>query len=379
MTGTIREGHVAANDREPQKIAFVIFAQNESSVIEKTINNVTRILRESDELYVVADNSSDDTAATARKAGAKVVIRNSGSAQGKGAALTWFMNKFRLQIIAYDSVIILDADSLIPVDFIDKLCLHSVHELMAAQCFLSPVGFKDSPLTTLIALSEIVEQTFFDRIRTSLHLSVRLRGTGMVFDPQLLLRLCPQIDTEVEDIALSLLAAEQKITIRLLPEVVVFDPKPADRAAAARQRARWYRGQWTAFWKYRATIFKLLVRGPKGWAVLSSLFLKPRWLKLVVLLALGFVFLWQPVVAAILFALTGLELLLILTGILLLPERGLFIKSLVYIPAFILMWIKGIFLSLKRRPWLRVREEPENENLHSESRPAIDPTDSHSN
>lgn len=374
MSAKIRKEHETADSNGPRRIAFVIFAQNESAVIRKTIQSIIRVLGASDALYVVVDHSSDETAAIARQAGAKVVIRNSGSAQGKGAALAWFMDKYQAQITAYDSLVILDADSLIPADFIDKMRMHWDRGLQAAQCFLSPIGYEDSPLTTLIALSEIVEQTLFDRMRTFLRLPVRLRGTGMVFDPQLLLRLCPRIDTEVEDIALSLLAAEQGVTIRPLPGVVVYDPKPGDRAAAARQRARWYRGQWTAFWNYRAIILRLLVKGPKGWSVLGSLFLKPRWLKLVILFALGFAFLWQPVVAAIIFSLVGLEVLLILVGILVLPQRGLFMKSLLYLPIFVLMWIKGILLSLKRRPWLRVRKDPFEDSSHSEPQPAIDPS-----
>ena len=252
-------------------------------------------------------------------------------------------------------MVILDADSLIPEDFIEKLNLHRTPVFEAAQCYLCPTDFKGSPLTTLIALSETIEQLLFDRVRSSLGLSVRLRGTGMVIDPHLLEKLCPRISTEVEDIALSLLLAEQKIVIRSLNSIIVFDPKPTDRSAASRQRARWFRGQWAALWKYRAIVFKLFVRGPAGWSVLSSLFLKPRWLKLLLFLIFASAFFWQPFLATVFFSLAAIEIILILLFTLTLPNRGLFLKSLVFIPGFIIMWIKGIILSLRRYPWLRVR------------------------
>ena len=309
-----------------------------------------------DSLYVIADNCSDDTAQIARTAGAKVIVRDSMILPGKGAALAWFMNSFKDKLLAYDFMVILDADSLIPTDFVEKLSLQLMSGIVVAQCYLSPTGFKGTPLTTLIALSETIEQTVFDRIRSSLGLSVRLRGTGMVIDPRLLLKLCLRLETEVEDIALTLLIAEQKIIIRSLKTVVVFDPKPTDHTSASRQRARWFRGQWVAFWRYRSIVVKLLARGPVGWSVLSSLFLKPRWLKLVLLTILGFVFIWQPIGSAIAFLLAGIEIFLILVGTLSLENRSLFLRSLVYIPGFILMWLKGIFLSGKGYPWLRARK-----------------------
>jgi cellulose synthase/poly-beta-1,6-N-acetylglucosamine synthase-like glycosyltransferase len=362
----------------PQKIAMVIFAQNESSVIQKTVGNIKQGLRAGDALFVVVDNSNDDTASIAKKAGAKVMIREAEHPQGKGAALKWFMENYREQIGGYDCLVILDADSLIPLDFIDQLCLNWNTGIRVAQCFLSPIGYDGAPLSTLIALSEIVEQTVFDRIRSFLKLSVRLRGTGMVFTPQFLSSLSQRLDTEVEDIALSLLAAERKVIIRSFQSVIVFDPKPTDRAAASRQRARWYRGQWAALWKYRVIVFKLLFRGPAGWSVLNSLFLKPRWMKILFLLILGLVFLPQPVIPAIAFSLAGFDMLLILAGILVHPDRSAFLRSLVFIPVFILMWMKGILLSLRRRPWLRVREGSKiKENPGSGQRLSVDSTDSH--
>jgi hypothetical protein len=76
---------------------------------------------------------------------------------------------------------------------------------------------------------------------------------------------------------------------------------------------------------------------------------------------LGFVFLWQPVISAIAFSLAAIEILLVTLGILALPNRNIFLKALLYIPSFIAMWIKGVLLSLKRHPWLRVRQ-PLNDN-----------------
>jgi cellulose synthase/poly-beta-1,6-N-acetylglucosamine synthase-like glycosyltransferase len=343
------------NNSSLRKIAVLIFAQNESSVISKTVKNIKTTLRSSDALYVIADHCIDGTARLAGEAGAEVVIRNSGIPQGKGCAIAWFIKAYQTQMLGFNLIIILDADSLVPADFIENIDAALPPSTEAAQCYLSPIDYETSPITTLIALSDILEQTLFENIKSSLGLSVRLRGTGMVFAPNLLLKISPGIETEVEDIALSLLIADQRITIRLITAVSVFDPKPTERTAASRQRARWFRGQWKALWHYRTIIMKLIFRGPSNWILLGSLFLKPRWLKITLLILMGFVLIKIPLLSVLIFSLAGIELLLFLIGTLNLPNRKLFFKSLIYIPGFMLMWIKGIMLSLQHHRWPRVR------------------------
>jgi len=210
------------------KIAVVIFAQNESPVIKNTIDNIRRSLRISDSLYVIADNCSDDTPDIARSAGAQVLVRDFANQPGKGAAITWFLKTHSAQIMAYDYILILDADSLIPEDFFPKIDSQLEPRVAVAQCSILPTGFEESPIMAIIALSEIVEQIVFNNIRSFLGFSVRLRGTGMIFDPTLLISIGPKIGTEVEDIALSMLVAEQKIPVRWFKTVVVFDPKPGE-------------------------------------------------------------------------------------------------------------------------------------------------------
>lgn len=344
-----------------KKIAILVFAWNESSVIQETVINLQQALRDSDALFVIADNCTDDTAILARNAGATTIERHSMLKRGKGAALTWFVDVYRTHLLSFDAVVILDADNRVSPGFCTELAEMLSPKIRAAQCVLYPANMAENPLSTLIALSELVEQTVFDRVRAILGFSVRLRGTGMVFVPEILVEMCPRISTEVEDIALSLLLAEKGVCVRQLKSIKVIDPKPTASSAASRQRARWFRGQWKAFWDYRSIVLKLLFQGPSGWSVFNSLFLKPRWLKLAVFLGIGFLFFKQTLISAFFLLIALTEILVILAGILSLPERWICLRSLVYLPAFITMWIKGIFLSLKHRPWLRVRE-----TLHEE-------------
>jgi cellulose synthase/poly-beta-1,6-N-acetylglucosamine synthase-like glycosyltransferase len=204
-----------------------------------------------------------------------------------------------------------------------------------------------------------VEQSIFDRIRSLLGWPVRLRGTGMVISPRLLASVSDRVKTEVEDIALTLLFAEKNIPIQQLAAVAVYDPKPMETSAASRQRARWFRGQWSALWTYKSSILKIIGQGPKGWLLINSLFLKPRWLMMVIKIVLAIASYRLPILAAFFWLLVSSEMILFLFGIFRLKERQFFFKAIIHFPEFIFMWLKGIILSLKHQPWQRVRE-PQN-------------------
>jgi cellulose synthase/poly-beta-1,6-N-acetylglucosamine synthase-like glycosyltransferase len=337
------------------KFGFIIFAKDESSVIYDSIRSIQSGMQTGDDLFVIADNCLDNTAVIASHAGAKLFIRNQKNSMGKGAALKWFIQNYWDLLSDYYYLIILDADSLISDHFSERLEAGLRPDILAAQCTLTPIHYDTSPLGSLIALSGIIEQTIFDRIRSFFGSSVRLCGTGMVFKPWLLKDICSVINTEVEDIAISLLLAEKNIRVYCIPSSVVFDPKPTQISAASRQRARWFRGQWSAFWIYRKKIMNIFFGNLNGMSLIGSLFLKPRWLKLILLLGLGFSFLHFPYLAGAFFTLVSLEILLIFIGICLLPDRIKYFKALLFLPVFILMWMKGILLSFHHFPWLRVR------------------------
>jgi cellulose synthase/poly-beta-1,6-N-acetylglucosamine synthase-like glycosyltransferase len=337
-------------------IAFVVLAHNESCIIERSVQSANKALEVGDAIFVIADSCTDDTAMRAQMAGARVLIREGGKINGKGAALAWFV-KYHWNVIKdFDRLVILDADTFIEPDFIKKIKtkLHGTDQVM--QCFVNPSDYEGTPISTLIALSEIVEQSIFDRIRSLLGWSVRLRGTGMVISPQQLASVSDRVKTDVEDIALTLLFAEKNVPVQQLVDVAVYDPKPMETSAASRQRARWFRGQWSALWTYRGSILKIIGQGPKGWLLINSLFLKPRWLMMVIKIILAIACYRLPILAILFWLLVSSEFILFLIGILRLKERRFFLKAIIHFPEFVFMWLKGIILSLKQQPWLRVRE-----------------------
>ena len=105
----------------PEKtFAIVIPAHNEEKVIGQLIENlqVLNYPRELYDIYVIADNCTDQTAQIARNGGAIVYERYNLQQRGKGYAIEWMFNKlFRLNR-HYDGVVVFDADNLVHPNFL---------------------------------------------------------------------------------------------------------------------------------------------------------------------------------------------------------------------------------------------------------------------
>lgn len=97
-------------------VAILIAARDESLVIEATLAAAARQVP-ADQIYVVSDGSTDDTAALARDAGANVleVAHN----RGKAAALAAGLDHFELCRV-YEVVLILDADTELAADYLQS-------------------------------------------------------------------------------------------------------------------------------------------------------------------------------------------------------------------------------------------------------------------
>jgi cellulose synthase/poly-beta-1,6-N-acetylglucosamine synthase-like glycosyltransferase len=256
-------------------LVFLILAHNEEMVLSQSLEALCSQLGKQDQVHIVADRCSDKTAELALRAGAEVFIRTEPASYGKGAALGWWVER---QSLSLDQpVVILDADSVVHHDFVKEIRRSFQQpEVQASQACLNPVITRPTPISAIIALSERVDQRFFDALRYWLGGSVRLRGTGMGFRYGLMKSTVPFIQTNVEDLELTLHLAARKVRIHFLSKVVLDDPKPGYMSYAAQQRTRWFQGQLKTVKANPRTILNVIRQGPLAWSLLDSMFAKPR-------------------------------------------------------------------------------------------------------
>ena len=108
---------LAAKDH---KYAVVIAARNESAVISQLIKSIKQQKYPSSlvDIYVVADNCTDNTADVAREAGATVFERFNRQYVGKGYALDYAFKIIMNSFSTYEGYFVFDADNLLDENYI---------------------------------------------------------------------------------------------------------------------------------------------------------------------------------------------------------------------------------------------------------------------
>jgi len=347
-------------------LVFLIPARNEADVLAMTLERLETSLAPGDSVVVIDDGSTDGTAEVALRGGAEVCIRPiaPNKSSTKGGALGWWASHPDRENEAHMGVVVLDADSLVGRDFCDQMRARLLGGAEAAQSMVLPARVPCDPIGEIAAYSELLEQKVADRLRGTLGWPVRLRGTGMAFSREVFREAVAGLVTQVEDVELSLRLATRGVHVQRVPEAYVLDPKPSDNAVAARQRARWLRGQLQVWWQYRSSILRLAMRGPWAWSLLKSLLLKPRSL-IAVAKAIGVGIFWaldSPagsalwiMVVLLLVSLAG-DVAYTCIGVSFLAGRRLLRRRAMYLAAYPLWWLGVVALAVRSpRGWLTGR------------------------
>lgn len=103
-------------DDQIKKVVICVPAHNEALVIDQTITSLSRLVS-TDQIFVVSDGSTDQTAAIARSRGCQALENHPG--QGKAAALESLMKHFQL-FDRFDYILIADADTVFDDHFLIK-------------------------------------------------------------------------------------------------------------------------------------------------------------------------------------------------------------------------------------------------------------------
>jgi cellulose synthase/poly-beta-1,6-N-acetylglucosamine synthase-like glycosyltransferase len=344
---------------------FLILARNESNSLDRSLRAVKAQLREDDQLHVVADHCHDHTAEIARSYGATVHVRHDNGPTGKAAALRWWVE--RQHFDPSQPIVILDADSVILPGFTNNIYAAMQSGAAGAQAALIAESEDETQIGRLIGLSERMEQGFFDRFRSRIGGSVRLRGTGMALQFGLLQKYAPMLQTKTEDIELALLLAKDRIKIIPAFDALLIDPKPHVPEGAMNQRARWLQGQVEILRRYPSVILSLLFSNPLGFSLVGSALIKPRsffsGLRWFVSGAAFVSILLSSSPADLIYAVLTLSLVLNLLELIALshtlwtsPNRKKDLIALGALPAFLYLWIRSVtHARLSRSHWLRAR------------------------
>ena len=243
-----------------RSFAILVPAHDEEAVIGELVDNLRelRYPRELYDVYVVADNCSDGTAAAARARGAYVFERYDPRRRGKPYAIEYALQRLWSLPRRYDAVVIVDADNLVAPDFLLAMNARLEAGEQVIQGYLDVKNPNDTWVSASFALSYWVSNRFWCLAKHNLGFTVPLGGTGMCIATEALRQVGWGTDTLTEDLEFTVRAALRGIRTTWAHEAVVYDEKPLTLVQSWRQRLRWVQGGVQVASRY---LLPLLVEG----------------------------------------------------------------------------------------------------------------------
>lgn len=228
-----------------RRFAILIPAQDEAALLGRLLDSLRRVDYPSDrvDVYVVADNCEDATAAVARSGGARVFERADTSARAKGFALRWLLERVRQQPCAYDAFVVLDADSVVAGNFLRSMDAHLEGGSQVVQAHYSVLNRDAAPIAALRYAALAALHYLRPLGKSALGLSCGLKGNGMCFSTAILERFGWRWCSLAEDVEFHLALVGDGVRVDFAPETSVLADMPVTFAQATGQNARWERGR----------------------------------------------------------------------------------------------------------------------------------------
>ena len=231
----------AAASAQPVRVAVLVPAHNESVNVLPTIACLLKQLKPNDQLLVVADNCSDDTAALALAAGAQVLERHHAGLRGKGYALAFGVDALRAD--PPDVVLVVDADCVVSEGAVACIAQHcratdkpvQMLNLMSAW---QGAGLKIRVLEFAQVMKNLVRPLGSFRLGGA----CPLMGTGMALPWALIVNAKLATGHITEDLKLGLDLVVAGHATQFLPQVRVSSAFPMDTGGAKTQKSRWEHG-----------------------------------------------------------------------------------------------------------------------------------------
>lgn len=256
-------GKASRNYLPLKRFAIFIPAHNEAVVIGNIVENLSHLNypKDSYDLFVIADNCTDDTAAIAGAVGANVLERFDDKEKGKGYALKWAFEKVLYgEECEYDAAVVFDADNLVSKNFLKEMNNKLCDGQKVIQGYIDSKNPRDSWITTSYSIAFWTSNRLFQCARSFLGLSCEIGGTGFCMDVKVLRQVGWHATCLVEDLEFTMKLVQNGIKVGWANEAIVYDEKPLTLAQSWKQRRRWMQGFADVCSRY---FFKLLIKGIK--------------------------------------------------------------------------------------------------------------------
>ncbi|MEL7565685.1 MAG: glycosyltransferase family 2 protein [Dehalobacterium sp.] len=247
--------------RKLHKYAVLIAARNEQEVIGELIKSIKnqKYPKWLIDVFVVADNCTDDTAQRAREAGAIVFERYNQTYKGKGYALNFLLGKIaeNYRTKKYEGYFVFDADNILENNYIYEMNKLFDKGYRVLTSYRNSKNYNHNWISAGYALWFLHEAEYINNPRMILKKSCAISGTGFLVHSDIIKRNGGwKHYLLTEDIEFTVSEVIKGEMIGYCGSAMLYDEQPFNFKQSWNQRLRWAKGFYQVFGRYGADLFK---------------------------------------------------------------------------------------------------------------------------
>ena len=241
------------------RFAALISARNESDVIAELVASLKKQNYPAEllDIYVLADNCTDDTAGVARAAGAIVYKRWNQEQVGKGYALDYLLAKIKTSGRNYDAFFIFDADNIVDANFVCEMNKTFDRGYEILTCYRNSKNFGANWISAGYSIWFLREARFLNFPRMLMGNSCAVSGTGFMVSNAVVEKNGGwPFHLLTEDIQFSTHSILEGYKIGYCDRAMVYDEQPTSFSQSWNQRLRWSKGFYQVDAQYLGALAK---------------------------------------------------------------------------------------------------------------------------
>ena len=266
LVGEKRKEHFDKDAKKQHRFAFIVAARNESAVIANLIQSIKQQNYSSEliDIFVIADNCTDNTAEISRESGAIVYERFNNILVGKGYALDYAFEHIGRDygdVEAYDGYFIFDADNVVDKNYVFEMNKVFDSGYKVITSYRNSKNYDTNWITAGYSLWFLREAKFLNNPRMMLNTSCAVSGTGFLLSSQIVKKNNGwKFQLLTEDIEFSVANAIDGEKIGYCEKAILYDEQPCTFSQSWSQRMRWAKGFYQVMFKYGKTLLTTMFK-----------------------------------------------------------------------------------------------------------------------
>lgn len=270
IVGTVVKPKKFAMAEKTPRFAFVIAARNEEDVIGQLCDSIKTQDYPSEliDIYVVADNCTDQTANVAKGKGACVFERFNKTKIGKGYALQFLFESIKEKVgfDCYEGFFVVDADNILDKNYVYEMnkCIAAGNKLI--MCYRNSKNYGENWISAGYSLWFLRASRHLNNPRQYFGTSAEITGTGFFVHKDIIERDGGWVTHSlIEDIEFTIQNVIKGEKVAFCNDAIVYDEQPTSFSQSFHQRKRWTKGYIYILKNYAFKLFGRFFKG-KGFS-----------------------------------------------------------------------------------------------------------------